>query len=108
MEERLRKASDLRARLLDVPNNLGRHAEPSTRQLLHLIEETIAMNVPMTPEQFAELKDKLQRQVRDLRDEDFAALSQKRDALSRQEHQRLTEQHRKMVPHTAGDGTSQS
>jgi len=108
VEERLRKASELRTRLLDVLNNLGRNAEPSTRQLLHLIEETIAMNEPMTPEQFAELKDKLQRQVRDLGDEDFAALSQKRDALSRQEQQRLTERHRKMVPHTAGDGTSQS
>ena len=109
VEERIRKASDLRARLLDVLNNLGRNAEPSARQLLQLIEETVAMNEPMTPEQFAELKEELQRQVRDLGDEDFAARSQKRDdawnALSRQEQQRLTEQRRKMVPHAASGST---
>lgn len=109
VEERIRKASDLRARLLDVLNNLGRNAEPSARQLLQLIEETVAMNEPMTPEQFAELKEALQRQVRELDDEDFAALSQKREdawnALSRQEQQRLTEQLRKMVPHPASGST---
>ena len=109
VEERIRKASDLRARLLDVLNNLGRNAEPSARQLLQLIEETVAMNEPMTPEQFAELKEELKRQVRELSDEDFAALSQKRDdawnALSRQEQQRLTEQRRKMVPHAASGST---
>ena len=109
VEERIRKASDLRARLLDVLNNLGRNAEPSARQLLQLIEETVAMNEPMTPEQFAELKEELKRQVRELSDEDFAARSQKRDdawnALSRQEQQRLTEQRRKMVPHAASGST---
>jgi MerR family transcriptional regulator, thiopeptide resistance regulator len=109
VEERIRKASDLRARLLDVLNNLGRNAEPSTQQLMQLIEETVAMNEPMTPEQFAELKEELQRQVRELGDEDFAALSQKREdawnALSRQQQQRLTEQRRKMVPHAASGST---
>jgi MerR family transcriptional regulator, thiopeptide resistance regulator len=109
VEERIRKASDLRARLLDVLNNLGRNAEPSARQLLQLIEETVAMNEPMTPEQFAELKEELERQARELGDEDFAALSQKREdawnALSRQEQQRLTEQLRKMVPHPASGST---
>jgi len=109
VEERIRKASDLRARLLDVLNNLGRNAEPSARQLLQLIEETVAMNEPMTPEQFAELKEELERQVRELSDEDFAALSQKREdawnALSRQEQQRLTEQLRKMVPRAASGST---
>jgi MerR family transcriptional regulator, thiopeptide resistance regulator len=109
VEERIRKASDLRARLLDVLNNLGRNAEPSARQLLQLIEETVAMNEPMTPEQFAELKEELERQVRDLGDEEFAALSQKREdawnALSRQEQQHLTEQLRKRVPHAASGST---
>jgi MerR family transcriptional regulator, thiopeptide resistance regulator len=109
VEERIRKASDLRARLLDVLNNLGRNAEPSAQQLLQLIEETVAMNEPMTPEQFAELKEELQRQVRELSDEDFAALSQGREdawnALSRQQQQRLTEQRRKMVPHAASGST---
>jgi MerR family transcriptional regulator, thiopeptide resistance regulator len=102
VEDRIRKASDLRARLLEVLNNLGRNAEPSVRQFLQLIEETVAMNQPMTPERFAELKEELQRQARELSDEDFAALSQKRkdawNALSRQEQQRLTEQ-LQVIPH---------
>lgn len=105
VEERIRKASDLRARLLDVLDDLGRNAEPSARQLLQLIEETVAMNEPMTPEQFAELKEELKRQVRERGDEDVAALSQKREdtwnALSRQEQRRMTERRRKMVPHAA-------
>ena len=109
VEERIRKASDLRARLLDVLNNLGRNAEPSARQLLQLIEETVAMNEPMTPEQFAELKEELERQLRELSEEDFAALSQKREdawnALSRQEQQRLREQRSKMVPDAASGST---
>ena len=109
VEERIRKASDLRARLLDVLNNLGRNAEPSARQLLQLIEETVAMNEPMTPEQFAELKEELERQLRELSEEDFAALSKKREdawnALSRQEQQRLREQRSKMVPDAASGST---
>jgi MerR family transcriptional regulator, thiopeptide resistance regulator len=107
-EERMRKSSDLRARLVDALNDLGRNAEPSVPQLLQIIEETVAMNEPMTPTQFAELKEELQRQARELGEEDLAALSQKRqdawNALSRQEQQRLTEQRRKMVPHVA-DGS---
>lgn len=109
VQERLRKASDLRARLLDVLNNLGRNAEPSTQQLLRLIEETVAMNEPMTPEQFAALKEELQQRVRGLGDDNLAALSQKREAawnaLSSQEQQRLTEQRRKRIPHAASDNT---
>ena len=105
-EERIRKATDLRARLLDVLDNLSRNAEPSARQLLQLIEETVAMNEPMTPEQFAELRDKLQRQARELGDEDLAALRQKRqdrwNALSSQDQQRLTGQLRTMTPNADG------
>jgi ribosome recycling factor len=52
------------------------------------------MNEPMTPTQFAERKEELQRQVRELGEEDLTALSQKRqdawNALSRHEQQRLT------------------
>lgn len=109
VEERIRKASDLRARLLDVLNSLGRNTQPSARQLLQLVEETVAMNEPMTPEQFTELKKELERQARELGDEDFVALSQEREdawnALSLQEQQRLTEQLRTMVPHAAGGST---
>ena len=102
VEERIRKATELRARLLDMLNNLGRNAEPSAQQLLQLIEETVAMNEPMTPEQFAELTEELRRQARELGEEDLAALSQKREdawnSMSRQEQQRLTEQRRQMIP----------
>jgi MerR family transcriptional regulator, thiopeptide resistance regulator len=105
-EERIRKATDLRARLLDVLDNLSRNAGPSARQLLQLIEETVAMNEPLTPEQLAELKEKLQQQARDLSDEDLAALRQKRkdtwNALSSQEQQRVTRQLRTMIPNVAG------
>ncbi|MEU0572141.1 MerR family transcriptional regulator [Nonomuraea sp. NPDC005983] len=73
VEERIRNACDLRARLVDALNNLGRNAEPSIRQLLQIIEETVAMNEPMTRTQFAELKEELQRRVRELGDEDVAA-----------------------------------
>jgi MerR family transcriptional regulator, thiopeptide resistance regulator len=105
-EERIRKATDLRARLLDVLDSLNGDAEPSVRQLLRLIEETVAMNEPMTPEQFAELKAERERQVRELSDENFAALGRKKEdawnALSHQERERLTEQLRKMTPHADG------
>lgn len=108
-EERIRAAISLRARLLDVLMSLSRNAEPSAGQLLQIIEETIAMNEPMTPRQFAELQEKQVRRVRELSDEDFAALKQQRDttwnALSRQDQERLTEQRRRMVSPAASGGT---
>ncbi len=105
-EERIRAATDLRARLLDVLDSLSRDAEPSARQLLHLIEETVAMNEPMSPEQFAELRQKRERQMRELSDEDLAALRRRRQdarkALSRQEQERLAGQLRAMTPRAGG------
>ena len=105
VEEHIRTATSLRARLLDVLGSLGRNAEPSAGQLLQLIEETIAMNEPMTPQQFAELKEERERQVRELSDEDFAALRQKMQdawsALSREEQERLLEKRRAMIPRDA-------
>lgn len=109
VEERIRTATGLRARLLDLLDSLGRNTEPSARQLLQLIEETVEMNEPMTLAQFAELKEQRARQAHELGDKDFAALKQRRrdawNALSRHEQQRLTEQLRKTVPHAAGGGT---
>lgn len=105
-EERIRTATGLRARLLDVLDSLSRNAEPSARQLLQLIEETVAMNEPLTPEQCAELREKLQRQARELSDGDVAALRRKREdagnALSSPEQQRLTGQLRMMTPDANG------
>jgi len=111
-EERIRQATGLRARLLDVLDGLSRTAEPPARQLLQLIEETVAMNESLTPEQFAELREQLQRQARELSDADAAALSQKRDdtwnALSHQEQQRLTGQLRAMTPDADSSTQGQS
>ena len=105
VEEHIRTATSLRARLLDVLDSLGRNAEPSAGQLLQLIEETVVMNEPMTPQQFAELKEERERQVRELSDEDFAALKQKMQdawsALSHEEQERMIEQRRAMVPRSA-------
>jgi MerR family transcriptional regulator, thiopeptide resistance regulator len=110
VEDRIRNATSLRARLLDVLDTLSGDAEPSAAQLLQLIEETITMNEPLTPEQFAELNEKRERRLRELSDEDFATLRQKMEdawnALSRQEQQRLTEQRRRMVPHAASGATT--
>ena len=74
VEQRIRSASSLRSRLLDVLDSLGRNAQPSAGQLIQLIEETVAMNQPMTPEQFAALKEGLERRARELGGEDLAAL----------------------------------
>jgi len=105
VEEHIRTATSLRARLLDALDSLGRNAEPSAGQLLQLIEETVVMNEPMTPQQFAELKEERERQVRELSDEDFAALKQKMQdawsALSHEEQERMIEQRRAMVPRSA-------
>jgi MerR family transcriptional regulator, thiopeptide resistance regulator len=109
-EERIRQATGLRARLLDVLDSLSRNAEPTARQLLQLIEETVAMNEPLTPEQFAELKEKLQRQARQVSEADLATLRQKREdtwnTLSSHDQQRLTERLRTMTP-DADDGSPQ-
>jgi len=96
VDERIRQAVALRSRLAGVLGALGRMAEPSVTEILRLIEETITMNQPLTPEQFAELKEQQARQLREMSAEEFAALKQKREqawaALSREEQARLLEQ----------------
>jgi hypothetical protein len=46
VEERIRTASDLRARLLDVLSNLGGNAEPSARQLPQRLTKQLRTMVP--------------------------------------------------------------
>jgi MerR family transcriptional regulator, thiopeptide resistance regulator len=55
VDERIRKAITVRARILDVLASRSMNAEPSVSQLLQLTEETVAMNEPSTPEQFSSL-----------------------------------------------------
>jgi len=63
VDERIRQTSELRLRLLGVLDALERMVEPSTTEFLRLIEERIAMNQPLTPEQFAKLVDERRRHV---------------------------------------------
>jgi MerR family transcriptional regulator, thiopeptide resistance regulator len=102
VEERVRQAVDLRCRLLDLLESLSRNVEPTTQQLLQLIEETVTMNEPLTAQQFVELNEVRERQIRDLSDEDFAALKEKMrktwNGLSNREQDRLIEKRRRMVP----------
>jgi DNA-binding transcriptional MerR regulator len=55
LDERVRMAITVRARLLDVLASRAMNAEPSVSQLLQLVEETVAMSEPNTPEQFSSL-----------------------------------------------------
>jgi MerR family transcriptional regulator, thiopeptide resistance regulator len=55
VDERIRMAITVRARILDVLASRSLNAEPSIGQLLQLIEETSAMSEPNTPEQFSSL-----------------------------------------------------
>jgi MerR family transcriptional regulator, thiopeptide resistance regulator len=55
VDERIRKAITVRARILDVLASRSMNAEPTVGQLLQLIGETAAMNEPNTPEQFSSL-----------------------------------------------------
>jgi len=55
VDERVRKAIIVRARILDVLASRSLNAEPSIGQLLQLIEEITAMSEPNTPEQFSSL-----------------------------------------------------
>lgn len=106
VEERIGKAFELRARLLDVLNNLGCSAQPSACQLLQLIENTVALDEPMTSEQFEELKDKLRQQARDLGERDLTALGQKHDtwnSLSHHDQLYLTGLRRRTPPYAADD-----
>lgn len=55
VDERIRRAITVRARILDVLASRSLNAEPTVGQLLQLIEEPTAMNEPNTPEQFSSL-----------------------------------------------------
>jgi DNA-binding transcriptional MerR regulator len=102
VDERLRKLSDLRARLTRILDHLSRDSEPSTRQLLQLIEDTVALDEPLTPDQFAELKEHLRRRTDEWGEADVAAPIRKKketwDALSPAERERMVERRRRLIP----------
>jgi DNA-binding transcriptional MerR regulator len=99
VDERIRDAVALHTRLLDTLQGVDCEVEPSTEQLLQVIEETVAMIEPITAEQLAEMTDARSRRIRELSETEFAGLKQKlsetwRD-LSRQEQQQLVIQRRR-------------
>jgi DNA polymerase III psi subunit len=107
VDERIRQAVALRVRLAEVLSALSKTIEPSTTEILRLIEETNTMNQPLTAERFAELKAERERHVREISDEEFAALRDKMEqtwaALSKEEQTMFIERRRAMLP-TSLDG----
>jgi DNA polymerase III psi subunit len=108
VDERIRQAVALRVRLAEVLSALSKTIEPSTTEILRLIEETNTMNQPLTAERFAELKAERERHVREISDEEFAALRDKMEqtwaALSKEEQTMFIERRRAMLP-TSLDGS---
>ena len=102
VEERIRRATELRSRLLDVLDALGRLAEPSTTQFLRLIEETTTVNQPLTPEQIGELIEARRTGMAQLSDEEKADMNRRRAegaaALSEEELARMAEKRRQLLP----------
>ncbi|HTR71527.1 MAG TPA: MerR family transcriptional regulator [Mycobacteriales bacterium] len=106
VDDRIRQAVALRVRLLGVLDALARMDEPSTTDILELIEETTTMTQPLTAEQFEQLAEKRAHQVQEMSTETFNALKQKlREswaALSREEQARLIGQRRATLPASTG------
>jgi DNA-binding transcriptional MerR regulator len=98
VDERIRHAVGLRARLVSLLQGLNRRVEPSTEQLLALIEETVVMNEPLTPERIAELKHERERYLGELSETELNVLQQQMkrtwESLGSQERERLVTQRR--------------
>jgi MerR family transcriptional regulator, thiopeptide resistance regulator len=110
VDERIRQAVALRIRLLGILDALDQRVEPSITEILRLIEETTTLNQPFTAEQFAQMRERRVRQVREMTAETFAALKKKLQqswaALGRDE-QALLVQQRRVMPSTS-DGAKRA
>ena len=102
LDERIRKSTDLRGRLLAVLDALDRSVEPSTTQFLRLIEETITVTRPLTAEQFARLVAEREQRMRQLSSEELAAMHERRErwlaSSDPDERARLHARRRAMAP----------
>jgi DNA-binding transcriptional MerR regulator len=100
VDERIRLAVVLRTRLQDALRGLADEVEPSSEQLLQVIEDTVTMDGPLSPERRMTIQHDHARQVRGLSPAEFAAFRRKTaetwKALSRQEQGRLMEQRRRL------------
>jgi MerR family transcriptional regulator, thiopeptide resistance regulator len=110
VDERIRQAVTLRARLLSVLRSLDRNAGAPAQELLALTEETVAMNEPLTPERLAELTRERERYASELSHAQFEALRQnmKRawDSLGASEQDRLVTQRRSALAAMTGEDPS--
>ncbi|MFC7533103.1 MerR family transcriptional regulator [Actinoplanes sp. GCM10030250] len=101
-DERIRRAMQLRARLLAVLSALDRMAEPSASEFITLIEEMIAVEAPLTPEQFAELGRRRQQAAAALTDEERAEMNRRRQeamaALSPEEIDHMQRERARWTP----------
>ncbi|GAA3632249.1 MerR family transcriptional regulator [Microlunatus ginsengisoli] len=100
VEERIRQSSALRARLLGVLAALESSAEPSTEQFLHLVEETMTMIQPLTPEQVGKLIESRRAYAGGLDDAELTTMGAERsrryDELSQHERDELRERLRQL------------
>jgi len=78
VDSRIRHATDLRIRLLGVLGSLGRLAEPSPAEFLQLIEETITMTQPLTPEQLTRMNEERAKHLARLSPEELDNLNRQR------------------------------
>lgn len=106
VDERIARAAALRERLLGVLDGLDDAVEPSTSEFLRLVEETISMNQPLTPEEFARLTRQRAECARQLGAEELAAMAQRREAafaaMSPAERARMHAQRARMTPPGGG------
>lgn len=102
IDGRIRQAVALRGQLVEVLGALAGTEEPSTTEILRLIEETNTMNQPLTAEKFAELGQARANQLREMSGREFEALKRKMKetwaALNEAEQHALIEQRRAVLP----------
>ena len=100
--ERIASATALRGRLLRALGDLDRMVEPSTADLLRLIEETITMTRKFTREEFEALASKMARQAAAMTPDELAGARSRLEAVlaarSPEARARLLEARRQSFP----------
>jgi DNA-binding transcriptional MerR regulator len=107
-DERIRQAVRLRTRLLTVLGGLEQLTEPSTEQLVSLIEEMVRFEQPLTAAQRRELAQGRAERVSRMSDAELAELGRKRTrlmaALSAEDLAELRKCRARMTGGSSGDG----
>src|SRR3954452_16498014 len=82
-EERLRQGQQLRFRLLDLLRALDGMAEPSTTELIEVIEVMTSMNQPLTPEEVEQMSQRRREFMSRLSDQERAEMQRRREERTR-------------------------